>query len=187
MSDRLHRRWWRPSWRGRPWQPRRLRRALGALALLLLGAGLVGVAWVPGGGREVRGHAAVIDGDTLHVAGQRIRLDGLDAPEARQVCERGGADWACGAEATRALRAFLEWRSVRCAGSEVDRYGRLIARCWAGEEEIGAWLVRQGHAVAYRRFSWRYVPQELLARWEGRGIWAGHFDEPEAWRRSNRD
>jgi endonuclease YncB( thermonuclease family) len=131
------------------------------------------------------GHAVVIDGDTILLNGQRVRLEGLDAPESAQVCERSGVPWPCGADATLALRLRLEGREVRCADLGRDRFGRILGQCWVGEEDVGAWLVREGWAVAYTRYSWRYLPQEIAARWDGRGLWGGRFENPEDWRRRN--
>jgi len=129
------------------------------------------------------GAARVVDGDTLVVAGMRVRLAGVDAPESRQRCERGGESWECGATATAALQRLTEGQVVRCATLGQDRYERMLGRCEAGEADLGAALVRQGMAVAYTRYSWRYVPEELRARWDGAGIWAGRFETPEDWRR----
>lgn len=165
---------------------RRLRRRALLLLLALGAAGLGYLGLSVGDGRaDIAGPAQVVDGDTLTVAGQRIRLEGVDAPEAGQMCERDGAPWACGRDVTLALRLRLQGRGVRCAVSGRDRYDRAIARCRIGEEDVGAWLVREGLAVAYTRFTWRYLPQEVAARWDGRGLWAGRFDTPEEWRRRN--
>jgi endonuclease YncB( thermonuclease family) len=134
----------------------------------------------------ISGPAQVVDGDTLTVAGERIRLFGVDAPEARQMCERDGQPWRCGAEAGVALRAFLSGKPVRCTPMDRDRYGRVVARCVAAGQDVGAWLVSEGMAVAYTEFSWRYVPQELAARRHGRGLWAGRFVTPAEYRRGAR-
>jgi endonuclease YncB( thermonuclease family) len=178
------------AWQGRRPGSRRLRRGVLPLLLALLG---LGAAWLSDllpwpAGADLSGPAAVVDGDTLQVEGERVRLMGVDAPESRQSCERDRATWPCGAEATAALRRFLQGREVRCTlEEERDRYGRALGRCRAGEEDIGAWLVRRGLAVAYTDYSYRYLPQELLARWEGQGLWAGSFERPAEWRRRNRN
>lgn len=168
------------------WRPRRR----GRVALLLAGLSLAGGAFVlslvihSGAATEVAGTAAVTDADTLSVAGQTIRLFGLDAPELRQTCRRAdGAAWSCGQMAAAALAAQLRGKAVRCRLLGEDRFGRSLGRCWSGGEEINAWLVREGWALAYTRYSWRYLPQQTLAWWEGRGIWQGDFDAPEEWRR----
>jgi len=80
---------------------------------------------------EVAGPARVVDGDTLEIGTQAIRLHGIDAPEASQVCQLPKGTWDCSAAAVNVLRAMVEGREVKCAGHEMDQYGRLIARASA--------------------------------------------------------
>lgn len=134
------------------------------------------------GGDDHAGLALVHDGDTLTVAGRRIRLHGLDAPELDQSCLRDGLPWPCGRDAAFALAQRVAGRLVSCRGMETDRFGRLVARCTVDGEDLNRWLVREGWAVAYRRYSHAYVLDEWVARWHGRGLWAGSFDRPEDWR-----
>ncbi len=98
---------------------------------------------------DVAGPARVIDGDTIEVAGERIRLHAIDAPEGRQACERRGLTWQCCAEAGRALRRLVDDGPVRCDERGRDRYGRLISFCWAGEMDLNARMVLTGMALAY--------------------------------------
>jgi endonuclease YncB( thermonuclease family) len=169
----------------RRWRPRRILIGL-VLALLAGGAALVGLDGTPGSRRaDLIGRPTVVDADTLVVAGARVRLDAADAPEARQTCERGGITWACGRDATEALRQFIGGREVRCEPRGRDRFDRVLGLCRVGTEDIGAWLVSEGLAVAYTRYSLRYLPQEWVARWHGRGMWGGRFERPEDWRRVN--
>lgn len=129
------------------------------------------------------GRASVIDGDTIELHGQRIRLHGMDAPEARQRCSHpDGSEWRCGREAAFALDDLLQDRVLVCDRRDQDRYGRIIAVCRDGSIDIGEWMVRNGWATAYRRYSTDYVAAEEKARAEGRGIWSGSFENPEAWR-----
>ncbi len=133
------------------------------------------------------GRASIIDGDTIEIQGKRIRLFGIDAPESRQVCQdEDGHDYRCGQRATSALSNRIGGQTVSCDQRDIDRYGRIVAVCQAGGEDLNGWLVSEGLAVAYTRYSVRYVPAEIRARFTGRGIWAGDFMEPEAWRRRNR-
>lgn len=97
------------------------------------------------------GGARVIDGDTLGVAGSRVRLYGIDAPEAGQTCRRTGRSWACGTDSEKALVSAITGREVRCEQQDRDRYGRVVGICWAGSENLNAWMVENGGAVAYRR------------------------------------
>ncbi len=133
---------------------------------------------------DVSGVAVIIDGDTIDVGGERIRLHGIDAPESRQHCSVGGSDWRCGESATLALERESRGRTVSCKGSERDRYGRILAVCFAGGTDLNAMMVREGFALAYRRYSKDYVGEEEAARVAHKGIWRSSFVEPWKWRRS---
>lgn len=155
---------------------------VGALALLQT--------WRTGEGRRdraperVEGRARVVDGDTLRVDGVPVRLAGLDAPELAQSCARAdGAPYPCGEAAREALRRLIDDRSVACDVRGRDRYRRLLARCRVDGEDLGRRLVRDGLAVAYRG----YEAEEREARARRRGLWAGTFQPPEAWRRERRE
>lgn len=127
---------------------------------------------------DITGHARVVDGDGLVIEGRRIRLYGIDAFELRQTC---GA-YACGRASADALRDLVGGRPVVCAEMDRDRYGRIVAVCEAGGRDLGAAMVRQGHAVAYTRYSRRYAPEERAARRENKGAWPHGFTAPETWR-----
>lgn len=124
-------------------------------------------------GSHLRGPARVIDGDTIDVGGTRVRLEGIDAPEAGQMCARRVlGSWACGDAATNFLRRLVEGRQVACQEAGRDRFGRVLAVCTVGETEINAALVREGLAWAFVRYSTRYVEIENEARIARRGIFA---------------
>jgi endonuclease YncB( thermonuclease family) len=135
---------------------------------------------------SITGRASVIDGDTLDIQGQRIRLHGVDAPESGQFCKRDGKNHRCGQEAALALADIIGSRTVRCDERGRDRYGRSVAVCRIGNLDLNGWLARRGHAAADRRYSQDYVAQEAQARAERAGIWAGRFDMPWDWRKSRR-
>lgn len=133
---------------------------------------------------HVSGPAYVIDGDTIDIEGTRIRLADIDAPETRQSClTRDGEVWACGKHVTEALREKIGAVPVRCEGQRQDRYQRLVATCIGGAEDLGGWLVRQGHAVST---SGTYAREEENARRVGHGIWQGDFVRPAEFRASER-
>ena len=137
-------------------------------------------------GRVLSGRARVVDGDSLALAGERIRLHGIDAPESAQTCHAGGSRWRCGERATRGLRERIGGRTVTCEERDVDRYGRIVAVCRAGGEDLNAWMVERGLALAYRRYSRAYVGEEAAARSARRGLWRGDFVAPWDWRRGER-
>lgn len=145
------------------------------------------------------GRATVIDGDTLEIHGQRIRLWGVDAPESRQTCERGGEVYRCGQEAANALSAWIGQRTVVCTPEgRPDRYRRVVAKCEvrlgpsAPDEtaadplnvwDINDWMILNGWALDYPRYSeGAYAQLERLASANYSGIWVGTFQRPWEWR-----
>ena len=135
-----------------------------------------------GAAESRHGRAEAIDGDSLRLAGEEMRLHGIDAPEWHQSCTRDGRGNACGVAARDALAALLAAGPVTCHWEDRDAYGRALATCLRGAENLNAALVAQGHALAYRRYSTAYVAEEDAARRARRGVWAGSFEAPAAWR-----
>jgi endonuclease YncB( thermonuclease family) len=138
-------------------------------------------------GPETTGRARIIDGDTIEIAGTRIRLYGIDAPEKHQFCQDGsGERYGCGQRALNALEGRIDGQTLVCEKRDIDRYGRTVAVCRQGTADINAWMVETGWAVAYRRYSGDYVAAEDRARAQRVGIWAGSFENPADWRRDHR-
>jgi endonuclease YncB( thermonuclease family) len=131
----------------------------------------------------VTGAARALDGDSVVVNGREMRLKGMDAPEAHQTCEIAGQQTPCGRQATIALRRWLARGPLTCTGREIDRYNRLLVVCRVNGQDIGADMVRNGFAVDYGS----YPDEEKAAAAEFRGIWAGTFERPEAYRRRMRE
>ena len=150
------------------------------LAALLLLVPSVAVA-------DVTGKPRIIDGDTIEIAGERIRLHGIDAPETKQTCtDKDGKEWRCGLNATFALANLIQNHWITCKGNERDKYGRLIAVCYAGPYDLNAMMVQRGWALAYRRYSMDYVDEEADAKVHKEGLWRGQFVAPWEWRRGKR-
>ena len=116
---------------------------------------------------DTTGRATVIDGDTIEIRSQRIRLDAIDAPESGQTCEADGQPWRCGEQAALALADKIGTDSVTCAERGNDRDGHTLALCTLGELNLNRWLVAEGWALAYRCTSMKYVAQEDAARAAG--------------------
>lgn len=130
----------------------------------------------------LHGRAYAVDGDTIRLAGQRIRLLGIDAPEREQSCTGAtGEVWACGEAARAAMAKLLAGGGVDCAASERDRYGRPLADCRVGGIDLGRSMVASGMAVA----DGAYLNEEEAARLAKLGIWAGSFTPPAEWRREH--
>ncbi len=130
-----------------------------------------------------QGRVHVIDADTWDVAGQRVRLYGIDAPERDQTCQRtSGEIWECGAWATTQVRARYEGKSAECTALDTDRYGRIVARCQVGGQDVGRELVRAGLAFAYRRYAMDYDLDEKTAAINDTGLHASRVQDPAAFR-----
>jgi endonuclease YncB( thermonuclease family) len=154
----------------------RLKRIACALLILL--------PTLPAAARDLVGQVSVVDGDTLDVHDERIRLWGIDAPESSQLCRgRDRRPYRCGALSANTLDAFTRGKTVRCTPIDEDRYGRIVARCAVGKIDLGQMLVSRGLAVEEPQYSrGRYAADQLAARRAGRGIWAGRFVEPSFYR-----
>jgi endonuclease YncB( thermonuclease family) len=140
----------------------------------------------PASSYAANSRAVITDGDTIKINGRRIRFHGIDAPESRQSCSVSGRRYACGQQATEALKQLIGGNPVSCEEKDIDRYKRLVAVCSVGNIDLNAAMVSQGWALAYRRYSSDYVPEEESARAARRGIWQGDFTAPWEWRRSKR-
>lgn len=123
---------------------------------------------------NISGPARVIDGDTLEVAGERVRLEGIDAPEMAQTCgKRLWGSWSCGKAAAAALEHLLGNQRIACEDRGTDNYGRMLGVCFLDKRDINAWMVREGLAWAFVKYSRSYVSEEAAARAQHIGIWQG--------------
>lgn len=127
---------------------------------------------------QVWAETQIVDGDTFDLDGVRIRISGIDAPEAGQKC----GNWNCGVEATNALFEMLHNSSVHCETQDEDAYGRTVAVCFSDESDVGKEMVRRGYAWAFVKYSERYVAEEEEARSKKRGIWAYSSQAPWEYR-----
>ena len=146
---------------------------------------------------EISGIPKVVDGDTVHIDNYKFRLEGIDAPEMRQQCKKESfkisffigftfyKDYSCGRVSKEKLITKIDTTEIKCISSSRDRYKRYIATCYKGKINLNQWMVRNGFAIAYRRYSKKYVPDEEFAKENKLGLWKGKFMEPEKWRKLN--
>ncbi len=131
----------------------------------------------------------VVDGDTLIVAGVRIRLWGIDAPEIAQLCQNAeGADWQCGLAAKQFLETAVSGSTLVCERRAEDRYGRTVAVCKYGADfDVAAVMVSNGYALDWPKYSGgAYREHQSAAVEASNGIWSGEFVEPWTYRRANK-
>jgi endonuclease YncB( thermonuclease family) len=137
-----------------------------------------------GRAETIAGRASVIDGDTLEIHGERIRILDIDAPESRQTCtDQDGTEWRCGQRAALALADWIGQQPVACETARKDRYSRWLATCSVGGTDIATWLAGRGWAAPYRDCKCEPVRDASeFARTQRVGIWSGEFIMPWEWR-----
>ncbi len=142
----------------------------------------------------LEGISRVIDGDSLEINKNKIRLFAIDAPEKKQICKKPyliifflnfQKDYKCGLMATNQLKKFIDNRTIKCISEAKDRYNRYLSICFLEKKDINSWLVKNGYAVAYNRYSKKYALEEQHAKKNKLGVWRGTFQNPEEWRKKN--
>ena len=143
---------------------------------------------------KITGFAKVVDGDTIKINSKKIRLYGIDAPEKKQKCKKiyltisfmsFTKDYMCGEVSTEKLIKKINKQKLNCNILDVDRYKRLIGECFKRNINLNSWMVSNGYAVAYRKYSKKYVSDEINAKNNKLGIWQGKFEMPWDYRRKN--
>ena len=141
---------------------------------------------------EIFGKANVIDGDTIKIKSKKIRLFGIDAPEKKQTCKKSFTsinffsfqkNYNCGVLSTTYLKKKIGNNYIKCISKTKDKYKRYLGVCYLGNLDLNKWMVENGYAVAYKKYSRKYELQEQYAKENKLGIWKGTFIEPEKWRR----
>ena len=127
----------------------------------------------------------VVDGDTIHLNGEKIRFTGIDTPELKQTCIKDGLIDQCGVTAKEILIVKIGDNKVVCIGERKDRYKRTLAECYVNDESLSSYLVRSGYAFAYRRYSKKFIPDEDYAKDNKIGMWSMEFQYPWDYRRNN--
>ncbi len=136
---------------------------------------------------QLKGIPTITDGDTLKIIDKKIRLDGIDAPESEQRClDENDGNYQCGKLATKFLKNVINQNVVRCETTSKDRYGRYIGTCFLNNSNLNEMMVLNGHALAYRQYSKRYISAEENAEEKEIGMWQGEFIAPWKWRKGER-
>ena len=129
----------------------------------------------------------VVDGDTIHLNGEKIRFTGIDTPELKQTCLKEGIKDLCGIKAKQILIDKIGNNNVKCISEGKDQYKRTLAECFVNNDSLSSYLVRRGYAFAYRRYSKKFVSDEDYARINKIGMWSMEFDYPWDYRKSKKN
>ena len=129
--------------------------------------------------------AKVVDGDTIHLDGQKIRFSGIDTPEINQVCKKNDEIIKCGILAKELLISMIGNNKVKCVNEGVDQYKRILAECFVNNQSLSKYLVREGFAFAYRKYSTKFIEDEDYAKKNKKGMWSMIFEYPWDYRRKN--
>ena len=129
----------------------------------------------------------IVDGDTIHLNGEKIRFTGIDTPELKQSCLKGGVKDLCGVTAKQILIDKIGNNNVKCISEVKDQYQRTLAECFVNNESLSSYLVRSGYAFAYRKYSKKFVADEDYARINKIGMWSMEFDYPWDYRQSKKN
>ena len=125
----------------------------------------------------------IVDGDTIHLNGEKIRFTGIDTPELKQTCLKEDIKDLCGVTAKQILIDKIGNNNVECISEGKDQYKRILAECFVNNESLSSYLVRSGYAFAYRRYSKKFIPDEDYARINKIGMWSMEFDYPWDYRK----
>ncbi len=130
-------------------------------------------------------HVTVIDGDTIRLGDVKIRFSGIDAPEINQTCVASEGKVACGKISRDLLIEKVTNNKISCTDEGKDFYGRVLGECFVNGESLSAYLVREGFAFAYRKYSNKYIEDEEYAKFNKLGMWSMEFQYPWDYRKNN--
>jgi len=130
-------------------------------------------------------HVTVVDGDTIKLGDVKIRFSGIDAPEINQICVASEGKVACGKISRDILITKVTNNKISCTDEGKDFYGRVLGECFVNGESLSRYLVREGFAFAYRKYSDKFILDEEYAKSNRLGMWSMKFQYPWDYRKSN--
>tara|TARA_B100000470_G_C19482474_1_gene255094 strand:+ start:89 stop:508 length:420 start_codon:yes stop_codon:yes gene_type:complete len=127
----------------------------------------------------------VVDGDTIVLNGEKIRFSGIDTPELKQKCIKNDQKVFCGVLAKKLLLEKIGNKTPKCIREGKDIYKRTLAECFINGESLSVFLVRNGYAFAYRKYSDKFIKEEEFAKKNKNGLWSMKFEYPWDFRKKN--
>ena len=141
----------------------------------------------------ITGKPKVTDGDTIKINNKNIRFSGIDAPESyffgkKQLCILNNIKILCGNLSKEKLVEKIGNQIVICKlEKNKDQYSRLIGECFINNESLSVFMVRNGYAFDYPKYSdGKYRKHEIYAKNLSLGLWQMQFEYPWIWRKKNR-
>ncbi len=128
----------------------------------------------------------IIDGDTITIDGEKIRFFGIDAPEIDQECKKKGKVIKCGLLAKKVLEDIIANNKPKCIKKGKDKYERTIAECFVNDISLSKYLVLNGYAFAYKKYSKQHVYHEKRAKILKKGLWSMNFEFPWKFRKNKK-
>ena len=125
----------------------------------------------------------VVDGDTIKIGDEKIRFSGIDAPEINQDCIQNGEKISCGKLVKDVLIKKIGDEIPKCTIEGKDFYKRTLAECFVNNESLSSYLVRNGYAFAYRKYSKKFIDDENFAKKNKLGLWSMKFKYPWEFRK----
>ena len=141
----------------------------------LLGILVLGLLW---SNNSFADSLRVVDGDTIVLNGEKIRFSGIDSPELKQTCMNGDEKVFCGKSAKMLLVNKIGNQTLECISEGKDVYKRTLAECFVNGESLSKFLVRNGYAFAYRKYSDKFIKDEEFAKENKLGMWSMKFQYP---------
>ena len=148
----------------------------------LLGILIISLLWC---NVSIADNLKIVDGDTIVLNGEKIRFSGIDTPEINQTCKKDEEIIYCGIIAKNKLIEKIGNQIPKCVAESTDRYNRIIAECFVKNESLSKYLVRNGYAFAYRKYSKKFIEDEEFARANKLGLWSMKFQYPWDFRKAS--
>ena len=125
---------------------------------------------------EISSFAFVQDDGSLKISGSLVRLYGIYIPPTDQSCYSFIRPVPCGSRASLALDFRISGAFVHCLPRATNPDGSITASCTVDKEDLSAWMLQKGWAVALPDAPFEYQTLEKIAQSRGIGIWGIPID-----------
>jgi endonuclease YncB( thermonuclease family) len=120
---------------------------------------------------EISGITFVQEDGSMRISGLLVRLYGIYIPPTDQTCTTFIRPMPCGTRASLALEFRISGAFVHCLPRATNSDGSIAASCTVEQEDLSAWMLQRGWAVALPDAPFEYRTLEKIAQSRGIGIW----------------